>query len=340
VAAALALAGCRHTGGRPPPAVDSLLGARAALWPSDVYGVRLSGAVGRVPAEVVLDIGSPTSLVTAGCFKSPRVTSARVSLDRAAGTQVSLPVTAVEGFSLTGFRLRTFPAAMEAGGGCRVTLGVPQLQGLALVFDFPRKELLFEASRTQAERLTQAASPGVLAVELSRHPRFDWPLLAVRLRQGPATFTGPFVLSTLERHPTAAPAALLAAGLRRTEVLLQAVPAELRVAAMARFPSFYVQHLELAPGFEAHHVALGAAATTLAAGVLGVLGVDAWGQGLVTLDLEAGVLLVELAPAPSEGGSVQRQETTAPARDAVLELLRATANEASPAPVEREPKDP
>ncbi len=67
-------------------------------------------------------------------------------------------------------------------------------------------------------------------------------------------------------------------------------------------------------------------------GVVGVLGVQGWGQGVVTVDAPAGVMLV-VPPEGLDGGP----ETAPP--DALLEAVRAASGDPAPMALP-EPLDP
>lgn len=332
LAAALALAAC-HAPRRERPPLDSLAGINAAMWPDAPGVVRLSGGVGKRHADVFVDLAAPFSTVTAGCFEEPLVGPGRVALVDPLGGQTLRPASRLDGFSLTGARLRSFEAALLDGPTCLVTLGAPQLEGLALVFDFGDRELHFVPSRSAAQRQADLAKiPRGVLVPLSREPKHDWPLVAARLSQGSRQLAGAFVLSTATAAVRVMAAPAEGAGLERIAALSSRLPPALQPAAQARFPGLYAQRVDVAPGLGVGDVAAQLVEGEPPRGVVGVLGVLGWGQGVVTVDAPAGVMLV-VPPEVVDGG------TKASLPDALLDAVRAASGDPAPTALP-EPLDP
>lgn len=293
--AASAVSGCAVLGRAPlaQPARLSLEGLTLPLVPSVALRIAVQGTVNGRPAEVQLEPASPFTVVGAAC--APESSWRTVSVPSVTGKPLRFPLGEVARLEL-GDRMAT---GLGAGivtvetGACFLRLGNDVLAGLAITVDPVRRELSLSATQPLSawEALASTPPPGRERhlVRIERHPGGDWPLLPVRLRQGLRSLDGVFVLALSQATTSLSREASDRAGFTPALPNTADVRAErpLLPDALALLPGLELRHalVRLDPAFRSSHA-------------VGLLGADAWGRFTATVDVQAGVLLLERAAAP------------------------------------------
>lgn len=308
--AALVLTGCPREAG--PAPTDDLLSLKVPLTPGPVR-LMTPGFVGSVPADVFFDVGSPLSTATTGCFEDgPRV-EGQVESRFPDGTTRQLPELVLRGLQFGGLRYVPVKVAVEDGKDCDVVLGVNVLQPWALKLDLAHRELTFLRSATRADYEARALDQSAGGwethqLELTRDPSGDWPMLAVRLKQGGELLTAPFVLSTREAVTKVSGPAVHSAGLKVGRELFDGLPVPDGVTlppSMGVTDVVVTDGLELAPGFGVTLHPLKLDEKWQGKTAAGVLGGDVWGRFDAVIDVQAQVLWLK-RPRVMQSGAVQR----------------------------------
>ncbi len=317
-AIALLLASCV----KPMPAepADPLDGLSARLTSGAGLRMQIGGAVDGRSAQVVFDVSSPLTTVTTGCFAEPPSSRGSVRFPHPGGRWLKLGEVKLERAKVGERRLGERMAGLwEDGARCEVVLGTDVLLPYALEVDPSRRELMVTRSRPRADYFAsaseeQASADEVHVLELTREPTTDWPMLAVRLRQGEAVLTGPFILATAELHSSISDEAARENGFRSGAELIRAL---MRSGAplpeRLEFGGYGFDELELAPGFGFRFAAMRGDAAWRNRGALGLLGSDVWGRFHVTVDVGAGVLVLKRPKVVTSGkrqqcGGAQSEE--------------------------------
>lgn len=325
------LCACPRASG--PPASDTLIGLEAPLIPGPGLRVSVAGQVFERPAEIILDVAATMTLVTKGCVETPMVSGTTVKVIDPVGGADSYRVTRLAGLTVAGRRLVPAEAGLAEGDGCVVVLGTDLLANTALQIDPARRLVRFLASRPRAAWVAEAEQLGGEAqvLELTREPRHDWPMLAVRLGQRDSTFTGAFLFSTRDRVSRVFEAPARQAGFSTTADLLQKLelPKEVQLPMeLSAFKGMVVDKVELAPGVGAQKVSFAVLGGAPPLGVDGVLAADAWGRFELTVDVASGVLMLHR---PRVIGAGQRYECArgqrSPSEDACFELAQVSAGQ-------------
>ncbi|WP_246137507.1 hypothetical protein [Myxococcus llanfairpwllgwyngyllgogerychwyrndrobwllllantysiliogogogochensis] len=279
-------AGCHREVASGPSRSEGLTGRTLPLLASPALRLTVAGRLGTRVVPVVLDVARPLSMVSQECFDGgPPAPEGTVRAPEIAGgfrawPVVSLPVLTVGGASVP---LRT--AGLSGEKPCSLTLGSDVLEPYALTVDPLRREVTFTASRPReaqpAAEVASDAAREVHRVELSREPVGDWPLLAVRVSQGEAELTGPFVLTTREPFSRIAVGPAEAQGLQPLETVAHLPPR-----------TFAVDSVDVAEGVGARPLVVEAAGRWDSPSSLGRLGPDVWGRFTATLDAKGGVLVL------------------------------------------------
>ena len=271
------------------PAVEGLDGLTAPLLPSPLMRLGLKGQVDGAPALVEFDVTSPMTFVSTGCTEGSfdGLGAAEFVPLRGAPHQVQLvrsPELRVEGR-----RVSLAAVALFEDRECSLMLGSDALTGLAFTADPVTRSIHFEKSRSVSEwQAFTYAGMTKQVVALTRAPKFNWPLLAVRLRQGPLTTTSTFALSTVGTFSSVHEAPMRQAGFQ----LLQPPGPDVKEKAAG---AVTIDSLEVTPDEPIDVGALRVSHDTEANdhGITGVLGADVWGQFVIALDLTAGVMLLQ-----------------------------------------------
>lgn len=290
----LLFAACHRVTG--PPGVESLSGLSFPLASSPALRLVVFGAVQEVEAEISFDPSQPVSFVTSKCVADPSLV-ARVSVPDAFGPDETFPVTRVVGLRLEGIRFRTFEAAIASGKTCVVVLGAPELKELAIEVSPVARTVHFRPSQTREQWAAEAEASGgdAQVFTLTKEPRFDWPLLPVRVRQGPARFDLTMLFSLREPRSRVfedwAKATGLKAGLELLDGLVLPEGLELP-PELAQLKGYPWDALEVAPGFG---LAVGSLEVEPGApphAVHGLLGADVWSHFFMVYDVGASVLVL------------------------------------------------
>jgi hypothetical protein len=241
---------CAHGGG-------ASLGPREPLTLRQGAGLRLDGAVGDRPAEVVLAVEEPRSRITAECFARSPVARGRVRLPVLEGGWETFPELEVSRASLEGRPAPTFTAAVVPGNGtCQLWLGSDVLGRSVLDVDFQARTV---ALRDSPPTLPKEAE--WVVVDLTRAPETDRLLVFAQLNGAAATVMQTLVLGTG----------------RSTELAL--------LTSRALGAEGLIRAVQLAPDWEACDVPVQANASWRGAPAVGLLGPEAWGAQRAVLDL-------------------------------------------------------
>jgi hypothetical protein len=265
---------------------ESLAGYSARMPLEGDLRLELSGTVDDSPARILLEVASPLSTVTTGCFLrsgNPR-SRGRVRLPQLDGSWLELPEVVVSGARLGPIRLEDRLAGLlTADGQCVFTLGSDALGPFALEIDPERRQVTLTSTRPRQAYLGEAdSSTSANSVEersllpLARDPKSDWPLLTARILQDTTDAAVTFALSTAAEQSAISESAAREAGLKPP----------------SRPARFRLDELQLSPGLGVHQVALEGRSKWSNQAAIGVLGSDVWGHFRVTLDVQAGVLIL------------------------------------------------
>jgi hypothetical protein len=272
---------------------------------------------------VQLDPGAPLSFATPACAgATPEGRS--VTVADPFGPDEAFALTRVHGLELGGAAVPDFAAGLIAGKGCLLVLGGDALAGLALEVRAGARTVTFRPSAGAAAWLaTVPAGHEVQALALTREPRHDWPLLAVRVSQGRAHFTGPLLFSAREPRSRLYETPAREAGLRPGLELLRGLPLPDGLALPAKLKAlrgFAVDQVELTPGFGVSSLLLGLEAGAAPHAPLGVLGADVWGRFDAIIDLPAKVVVLHRPRVLISGAGAQCDRGGAPSQEACFEL--------------------
>lgn len=291
---------------------EDLAGFKARLISGPALRLSVPGEVEGKPAEVVLDLASPLTRVAKGCFDSAPASEGVVWVPRAEGKKEALAQVLLRRARLGQLRLGDRPAGLlEEEARCLLVLGSDVLLPYAIQVDPALRELALTRSLARAEYLgmveaakAQPPDDELRLFELWRDPRTDWPLLAVRLRQGVEMLTGPFILSTAEAESTLSAAAAAEVDFKPGLELFAGLgfPELEQLHPSIPLDGYGLDSLELGPGFGFSRAVLRRHSGWQNPGALGILGADVWGSFHATLDPRAGVLLLRRPRVLSSGG--------------------------------------
>lgn len=320
-------AGCHREVASGPSRSEGLTGRTLPLLASPALRLTVAGKLGARVVPVVLDVARPLSMVSQACFDGGApAPEGTVRAPEIAGGFRAWPVVALPVLTVGGATVPLRTAGLSGEKPCSVTLGSDVLEPYALTVDPLRREVTFTASRSrEAQPTAEVAAPDaareVHRVELSREPVGDWPLLAVRVTQGEAELTGPFVLATREPFSRIAVAPAEAQGLQPLETAAHLPPR-----------TFAVDSMDVAEGVGARPLVVEAAGRWDSPSSLGRLGPDVWGRFTATLDAKGGVLVlrrprVRAADATEVGSVSSLRAGRAEGPDAAAASPRSTETE-------------
>jgi hypothetical protein len=219
--------------------------------------LRLDGAVGDRPAEVVLAVEEPRSRITPACFAQTPVARGRVRLPLLEGGWETLPELEVSSASLGQRPLPTFVAAVVASkGACQLWLGSDVLGRSVVDVDLQARTV---ALRDSTPTLPKDAER--VMVDLARAPGTDWLLVSARLTGAAATVMQTLVLGTG----------------RSTELA--------QLTSRALGAEGLIRAAELAPQWEACDLPVQVNTAWRGAPAVGLLGPEGWGATRAVLDL-------------------------------------------------------
>ncbi|MDP1827151.1 MAG: hypothetical protein Q8L48_28015 [Archangium sp.] len=293
-AALLALTGCHRVTG--PPGVESLVGLTLPLASSPALRLVVEGAVQEFEAEISFDPSQPVSFVTSKCVPSPAFI-ARVSVPDAFGPDETFPLTRVVGLRLGDVRFRTFEAAVASGKSCVVVLGAPDLKDVALEVSPVARTVHFRPTQTREQWVAEAEKSGddAQVLAFTKDPRFDWPLLPIRVRQGPTSYDSTMLFSLREPRSRIFDDWARALGLRPGLELLEglALPEGLELPPeLSQLRGYAWDTLEFAPGFGLSFGSLEVEPGAPPHAVHGLIGADTWSRFFMTYDVGSSVLVL------------------------------------------------
>ncbi len=292
-------------------ALDGFVGTTLALLPSPSMRLAVAGAVGEQAAEIEFDVSAAMTLITSGCLESPAFTGGRVTLADPLSGRVdqTFDVVKLDDVRAGKVRLKPFDAAMIDAKRCAVVLGLDVLGPLAFTVRPSTREVSFVPSRSKEEWLeARKKDPAAMVLEVSREPKHDWPLLPVRIHQGPASMTATFMLSTRDRYSRVFAGSARKQGLRPgvevLRLLMQSQPIESRwiPVELEAYSGFPYERFELAPGYGAGSGTLDALEGDAPQSTSGTIAADVWGRFEMTYDVQAGFLRLS-QPALHRDGS-------------------------------------
>jgi hypothetical protein len=321
--ALLLLAGCVR--GVSPSGTHSLLGLTLPLLSSPslrlAAGARLDGG----PAIVSFEPGTQLSLVSRGCGGLVLL-PAKVELADPFGSPKVLQLVRIDGLDLGPARLAPFEAGLIEGATCTVSLGDDVLGGLALEVGVAARELRVAASASKEAWL--AAMPRgdeVQVVAVSRDPKHDWPLVALRIAQGEASFTGPLLFSAGEPRTRIFEAKARAAGLKPGLELLDGLPLPEGLGlpkALSALRGFAVDRVEFSPGVGVEDVTVDLEPGDAPHAALGVLGTDVWGRFDAVVDLAKGLIVLHRPRMLKSGSRIQCERDGRVGEEACFEVTQ------------------
>jgi len=252
------------------------LTARLSARSGPALSLAVDGAAAGHPAVIRIDVASPLSRATAGCFGTSTPKSrGTVRFRRPWGAKAELPEAWLDGIELSGRRLGKKLVAVEQGDGCDVWLGTDALGAVAMEVDPPAGTVTFTASRPRAGSTD--------AIDLDRDPTTDRLLLPVRLRFGDVELAAPFVLSTADTRSSLGGSVAAAAHLPDAD---------------AYGPSL----LALSPGASLRYATLVTRHDWTSTAAAGELGADVWGRFKLRIDPAALTLQLVLPTTIEAGG--------------------------------------
>lgn len=322
VALGLIATGCHHVTGS--PGVESLVGLTVPLRSSPALRLVVGGAVQQVEAEISFDPSQPVSFISSRCVADPALV-ARVTVPDAFGPDETFPVTRVVGLQVGSTRFRAFEAAVASGKSCVVVLGAPELAALAIEVSPVTRTVHFRPSQSREQWAAEAQASGDDAQVLSftRDPRYDWPLLPVRLRQGPTAFDATMLLSLREPRSRIFDDAARAGGLRPGLELLRGLPlpAGLELPPeLAQLRGYAWDALELAPGFGLSVGSLEIEQGAPPHAVQGLVGADVWGRFFMAYDVGSSMLILRRPRVFVSGSSARCERGGVVSQEACFEL--------------------
>lgn len=318
----LSLCACHRELG--PPAVDSLLGLTVPLQSSPALRLAVRAELDGQPAELSFDPSQSITFITSKCLANPQLT-AQVKVPDAFGPDETFPTTRVAGLTVAGTRFRAFEAAVAAGKHCVIVFGAPELQGLALEVSPAQRTVRFRASQSREQWSLEAQQSGEDAqvLTLTKEPRYDWPLIPVRIRQGPTQADVTMLFSLREPRSRIFDEAARAAGLRPGLELLDGLPLPDGVVLppeLAQLRGYAFDTLELAPGFGLKVGSLELEPGSPPHAVQGLVGADVWSRFTVSYDVGSAVVVLRRPRVFVSGTRAQCERGGVVSEEACFEL--------------------
>ncbi len=314
-----------------PGSVDSLVGLTFPLAPSPALRLVLEGSVQELEAEISFDPSQPVSFVTSKCVAEPLFV-ARVSVPDAFGPDEVFPITRVTGLRVGSTRFHEFEAAVAAGKRCVVVLGAPELKDLALAVSPVARTVTFRPSQSREQWAVEAEASGddAQVLALARDPRFDWPLLPIRVRQGPTAIDLTLLFSLREPRSRVFDDWARAAGLKPGLELLEglALPEGLELPPeLSQLRGYAWDTLEFSPGFGLTVGSLESEPGAPPHAVHGLLGADAWSRFFMTYDVGSSVLVLRRPRVFISGNQARCERGGVVSEEACFELNAAPAGD-------------
>lgn len=285
-------------------AAEPLEGLELPLWTSGGVRIAVEGELDGEPVQTAFEVSQPMTSATEACFAETPRSSVEVELAQPEGGALRAPEITLTGLRIGGRAIGSRPAYLVAADAeeeqeCVVTLGSDVLAPYALTVDPSTRTLRITTSQPKSAYVEQMSSQEAAAsgrehhlIELIRDPRSDWPLLALRLKQGAAQLTGPFVMSTSRSESWLAQPVAKDAKLQLGPDFLRELgfPAHIELPKALLGDVYALERLELSPGFGFRFAGVRDAPEWKNDSVIGILGGDVWGRFIATIDAKAGVL--------------------------------------------------
>jgi hypothetical protein len=234
--------------------------------------------------------------MTSKCVHNPTLT-ARVTVPDAFGPYETFPLAQLDGLRLGTTLFRSVEVAVASGKTCVVVLGAPELRGLAIEVNPALREVHFRPTQPRERWSAEAEASGddVQVLPITREPRFDWPLVSVRVRQGPQRLDSAMLLSLRDAKSRVYDDVARRAGLKPGLELVEGLPLPDGVKLppeLSQLRGYAWDSLELAPGFGLADGSLEIEAGKPPHAAQGMIGADVWGRFVTTLDLGSDVLVL------------------------------------------------
>jgi hypothetical protein len=285
--------------------VDSLVGLSFPLAPSPLLRLVVEGSVHLKPAEVAFDPTQNVSVATSACVESPALIS-NVKVVDPFGKDQTHALTRLGGLRVGKTLFHVFEAAVVSGESCAVVLGEPELKGLAVEINPATRVVRFRASQSKTAwdvELSQGEEDHQV-LPVTREPRYDWPLVPMRLRQASHTLDVAMLLSLREGRSRVFERTARSAGLRPAVELFAGIPLPDGIELpkeLGELRGFVVEAADFAPGWGVGPMSVETENGQPPHTAHGVVGADVWGHFMVTLDLGSNVFVLRrprLTPGP------------------------------------------
>ncbi len=273
---ALLLTGCLARAVAPLPHED-LAGFEAPLFDREgPVRASVQGSLKGRPVEVELELASPLSRISGGCFEGEIHSPGSVDAPKWSGGFERLPEVKVSGAKVGELTLAERMMALSPRtDACVLTLGTDVLAPYVMEVDPQARTLALRAPTPELPAAWRKAAH----LQLTRDPRTDWPLLPAQLFRGDVVKVSTFVLSTARAQSALAPASFARQG-----------------EAQPEGATVDVDALELAPSVGVSRLNLPVQAEWKQPVAAGVLGADVWGWFKVRISPHAGHMeLLEVA---------------------------------------------
>lgn len=290
--------------------VKSLTGLVAPLLPGAGLRLAVAGQVGGRRAEVLFDVSAQLSLVTTGCFDEALVGPMRLKVEGPLGGEEVRALTHVALARVGDFALMPFEASLVEERSCVLMLGNDWLRDVALKFSVAERRLELVPSRARDvwEKLPGGADAVGEVLALSRDPKHDWPMVAVRVVQGANKLTAAFVISTHERHSRVVEGPARSAGLKPGLELLSGLPVPEGLTLPKELDAVQgvaYERLELSPGVGVGAGTLGLTLGSQTHAPSGSLALDVLGTFNFVLDVPGGALVISRPKVTEREGKLE-----------------------------------
>jgi hypothetical protein len=270
-------------------AVVNLDGLTLPLISSPGFHLEVSGLANSKPARVTFDVSSPVSFATKACLAN-RDMKAQLTLADPFGPDESYDLASLGELMLGDRSLTGLLVGVVAGTQCRVILGRDALAKRSMHISAARREVSFTQGFTKPTPANDDTHR--VTIPLTFDPKYDWPLLAVQMRQAQTETTLVMLLSTNERRTRLFEVTAREHNLQLGPEMFEKSEAALREEMKKRRTIPY-ESLALAPGFEVNTGTAEIESGSSPHAIAGVLGLDVLSRFRVTIDLNLGQLILE-----------------------------------------------
>lgn len=308
LAALAGLQGCVRAATPDAPPRLELVGLSAPLRGDPTLRLLLDGKVLGQPAQVELELASPLTAITLGCFATPPEPKGTVRVQGLNGGWESLPEVPLPAAEVDGRALSSRPVAVISGSSCRLILGSDLLGAYALHFDPQRWTLTLQAPGTREDYRQLPAPDGFEhhLLPLTKDPSTDRLLVPVQLQAaGGRELVSTFILTTARARSALGVAPARAAGMESDAVIARRLvlptPAARQLQTLS---TFSLERLQLSPELSLAQPTLDGLETWTQTSAVGLLGPDVWGRFETTIDPTAQVMVLRR---PRMGGEPRRR---------------------------------